>query len=225
MSWRRRMVTRWGREYVRSLPHRCISAARWTFWLDYPRGRHQVLRWWVGWLCALADLTPLAWLGESAFLLLCRHCRPLDAREARLVRLVFENALAPESVVLAQPSMLASRFRALAFVTFHSIHAARPPDEDIFVHELMHILQYRVFGSRYIPEALWAQRWGGGYSPGNPESIRERYALGGLCAFNIEQQAMILQAWYVSLHASARKATSVPQVLAACREEALAWRH
>jgi hypothetical protein len=48
----------------------------------------------------------------------------------------------------------------------------------------------------YISEALWAQRWGGGYNYGGLAPLLHYSQGKGLSAFNFEQQADIIEDYY-----------------------------
>lgn len=84
------------------------------------------------------------------------------------------------------------------FALFQTINLTCPA-EDIFLHELVHVCQYERVGSRYIVEALLAQREEG-YGYGGEEGLRVAWAQGRrLRDFNREQQAQILQDYYCRL--------------------------
>lgn len=196
MPWRLVLILGWTLEFVRAWPGRIVAFGRWTAWIDRPLGRHVLPRWLAGLACGLVDLTPLALAAESIFLLVCRHCRTLDSREQELAREVFGVCLEPQLLLMRCPSRTAGRFGASAYVSFHTIHVASGIDDPVLVHELVHCWQYRRLGSRYIPEALWAQRWGGGYDFDGDAGLTKGRLAGGLISFNLEQQATIIETWY-----------------------------
>lgn len=196
MRWRLALILGWSWEFIRAWPGRFMDLVRWMAWIDRPKHRHVLPRWLAGLGCLLADLTPLALAAESIFLLACRRCRPLHPWEQGLAHAVFGECLDPRLLVLGSPSRTAALFRTSAFVTCHTIHVASRIDDPVLVHELVHCWQYRRLGSRYIPEALWAQRWGGGYSFDGESGLEKGRLRGGLDSFNVEQQAMIIETWY-----------------------------
>ena len=88
------------------------------------------------------------------------------------------------------------RHHARAYVSFHSINFDQELPPHTFIHELVHIWQYEQYGSAYISEALWAQRWGGGYDYGGLDPLINYSAGRGLSGFNFEQQADIIEDYY-----------------------------
>jgi hypothetical protein len=62
---------------------------------------------------------------------------------------------------------------------------------------MTHIWQYKKHGSCYITEALYAQRWGGGYNYGGEAALLKNSNV-GMKAFNFEQQAEIVEDYYRS---------------------------
>jgi hypothetical protein len=88
--------------------------------------------------------------------------------------------------------------KAMAYVTLHTINFEKSIPDHILAHEMTHIWQYRKHGSIYITEALYAQRWGGGYDYGGLEGLKAN-AEKGLKAFNFEQQAEIVEDFFKAL--------------------------
>jgi hypothetical protein len=91
-----------------------------------------------------------------------------------------------------------------AFDTFYTINLPRRGPHareslDILIHELVHVYQYERVGSVYGVESLYAQRTTG-YDYGGPEGLRQALSAGKhFCAFNREQQAQIVQDYYLLL--------------------------
>jgi hypothetical protein len=72
----------------------------------------------------------------------------------------------------------------------------------LLIHELVHVYQYERAGSRYLIEALAAQR-GEGYDYAGPDGLKAARSAGRCLAdFNREQQAQILQDYYARLASS-----------------------
>ena len=223
MAWRWKLIGRWLGEYIALWPHRLVSFLRWLLWVDRPVGRHRLMRWLAGLVCGLADLAPLAWVAEAFFLLTGRDRRLLDAREMALTREVFGTGLDPTRMVIAGRSRLARQAGAAAFVSFHTIHVRVPLTEGLLVHELVHCRQYRAFGSRYIPEALWGQRWGGGYDFGGTAGLLAKRGTGGLAAFNAEQQAEILERWHALRGQGATTSRAEYEILSEYHRQMMNW--
>jgi hypothetical protein len=223
MAWRWKMIGRWLGEFIVLWPYRVLSFLRWLVWVDRPVGRHRLMRWMAGLLCGLADLAPLAWGAESIFLLAGRDRRVLDHNEMDVAQEVFGMGLDPGNIVIADRSGMARQAGAAAFVSFHTIHVRGPVSEGLLVHELVHCRQYRAFGSRYIPEALWSQRWGGGYDFGGTAGLLARRGAGGLAAFNAEQQAEILERWHATRRRDATTSRAEYEILDAYHREMMNW--
>jgi hypothetical protein len=114
-------------------------------------------------------------------------------------------ALRFQDVRVAQGGVLRPIFRrngGRAFATFHTVNL--PPtgyhersNVAILVHELVHVYQYERAGSRYFAEALLAQHEAG-YDYGGAEALATARLQGKhLCDFNREQQAQIVQDYYM----------------------------
>ncbi len=85
-----------------------------------------------------------------------------------------------------------------AFATFHTINLPEQGEHqrskvEIVVHEIVHVYQYERAGSRYLAEAILAQREEG-YGYGGVEGLVDAIRKGKQIAnFNREQQAQIVQ--------------------------------
>lgn len=108
---------------------------------------------------------------------------------------IFNNNI-PLHLCGVDPSSIPARKKiTIAFTSLHTINFDKSISDETFIHELVHIWQYRKFGSIYISESIWAQRWGGGYNYGGIEPLKQNLTL-GLAAFNFEQQAEIVEDFF-----------------------------
>jgi len=134
------------------------------------------------------------------------HTSPLTGDEIVVATLVLgPQALRFQDVRVAQGGVLRPIFRrngGRAFATFHTVnlpttgHHTRS-NVAILVHELVHVYQYERAGSRYFAEALLAQHEAG-YDYGGAAALQEARARGRhLRDFNREQQAQIVQDYYM----------------------------
>ncbi len=118
--------------------------------------------------------------------------RRLNDREIALARSVFGDAIDYRRVWLDERSRIACRRYRLAYVGFRFINCWGPLSDPHFIHEMMHVWQYRRFGSVYIARALWAQRTPQGYNYGGAAALQQALETGRtLTDFNYEQQADI----------------------------------
>ena len=115
------------------------------------------------------------------------------------------RALRFQDVRVAQGGVLRPIFRrngGRAFATFHTVNLPTTGYHErsnvaILVHELVHVYQYERAGSRYFAEALLAQHEAG-YDYGGAEALQLACRQGKrLRDFNREQQAQIVQDYYV----------------------------
>jgi hypothetical protein len=115
------------------------------------------------------------------------------------------SALRFQDIRVAQGGVLSLIFRRngdRAFATFHTVNlpaagAHERSNVAILVHELVHVYQYERAGSRYFAEALLAQHEAG-YDYGGAEALQLACRQGKrLRDFNREQQAQIVQDYYV----------------------------
>ncbi|MFC2014978.1 hypothetical protein ACFLUP_03190 [Chloroflexota bacterium] len=109
-----------------------------------------------------------------------------------------------DSVRVAEGRLLSLIFKlnkSRAFTTFNIINLPRSgrhsrANLDIVVHELVHVCQYQIIGSIYIPQALKAQRTEG-YKYGGWQQLREDWSSGKhFRQYNREQQSQIVQDYF-----------------------------
>ena len=139
---------------------------------------------------------------------LLMETRPLSREEQEAVASVLgPRAIRYEDVRIAQGGVLPFVFRrngGRAFCMWHTIHLPRKdgqgqPNRSLLVHEATHVMQYERLGSRYIGEALYAQRrlGHGAYDYGGETGLqRARAGQLPLSAFNRESQAQIAQDYF-----------------------------
>jgi hypothetical protein len=92
-------------------------------------------------------------------------------------------------------SIPAKKKWTVAYTMLHTINYDGSIPNETFVHELVHVWQYRREGSLYISESIWAQKWGGGYNYGGIAELQQKQ-MKGLSAFNFEQQGEIVEDYY-----------------------------
>jgi len=158
-------------------------------------GKNKILRWLAAIFLLFIDITPLALLLETCMDILKVHTRPLKLHEKEIAISVFGKNI-PLHLCGVDPASIPARKKiTVAFTTLHTVNFDQSISDATFIHELVHIWQYRKYGSLYISESIWAQRWGGGYNYGGYEKLKLNLPL-GLAAFNFEQQAEIVEDFY-----------------------------
>jgi hypothetical protein len=115
------------------------------------------------------------------------------------------TALRYGDVRVAEGGFLALVFKLnqrRAFTTFHTVNLPSSGGHErtnlgTLVHELVHVYQHERLGSVYIGQCLYAQATTG-YDYGGPAGLRQARAEGKrYCHFNREQQAQIVQDYYM----------------------------
>jgi hypothetical protein len=100
-------------------------------------------------------------------------------------------------VRLDERAVLGPAFSGREYTSFHTINGWGAIHDDVLIHELTHVWQYEQAGAIYMPQAIHAQVWGGGYNYGGAAGLRTAQAAGkGYSSFNREQQAQIVQDFF-----------------------------
>lgn len=148
------------------------------------------------------------------FMHLITHTTPLTPEEIKMMQaLLGEHGMRYQDVRVAQGGLMKYIFQRngnLAFATWYTINLPQNHGHDsqlptrqnlpVVVHELTHVYQYHIVGSRYMSEAIYVlikynrdcYRYGGG--DGLMQAIQERHTMAN---FNREQQAQIVQDYFM----------------------------
>lgn len=196
MHWRIRISGAGLLHFIATWPMRVWRLLLWVLWIQSPRGKHVMLRWLAGNLLLISDLIPLSLIYEILMVLLNSKMRLLNAHETQQAHSVFGESIPLHLVALNPASLQVKRKKATAYVSFNTINFYGSIPDSMLVHELVHVWQYQRYGSTYISEALWAQHWGGGYDYGGIEPLKMYSEAKRLSAFNLEQQADIIEDYY-----------------------------
>ena len=194
MKWRLQIFLWRLIDYITTIPFRVRRLIEWLVWKKPLRGRHKAARWLAGVILLMIDISPIPVLLEALLDLINWKTRGLSEEEKQILSGVFGNSL-PFHLVGINPASIIARTRKIAFVSFQTININEEITVPNLVHEAVHIWQYRKLGSAYISEAIWAQNWGGGYNYGGMEALKQHQAI-GLKAFNLEQQADIIEDYF-----------------------------
>jgi hypothetical protein len=194
MKWRLHIFLWRFIDYVKSIPQRLRRFFVWLLWLKPLPGSHKAVRWFIGGILLLIDITPIPVVLEALVDLFKWKTRGLNEWEKQILAGVFGHQF-PFRLVGIDPASVIARIRKIAFVSFQTINIHEVINFPNLIHETVHIWQYRKYGSAYISEAIWAQNWGGGYNYGGCEALR-KFQNAGLAAFNLEQQADIIEDYF-----------------------------
>jgi hypothetical protein len=221
---RRGDVLFWPRRVVKEMPRRVRRLRRLPRPVAaremMPAGLYQV----HGWVAHLFDVVGGLELVQVWLRLLARTA-PLDAEERRAVAPVLGVlGLRYDEVRVARGGWLRLAFRLngnRAFAIGHTLFLPEHEGVDVslLLHELVHTCQYELLGSRYIGEALFAQRrlGRGCYDYGGPEGLARALEEGRRYAdLNREAQAQIVQD-YLRRMAAGKDVTVYEPFVAALR--------
>jgi len=179
-------------EFILRWPYRFFQLVLWLFFIHPPVGKFVMVRWFVGLVLKTIDLTPIPLVIETFLDIFKWNTRGMTASEKKIASFVFQKKINYSLVGLDDNSFPVKKGKAQAYVTLHTVNFFQSLPDHILIHELTHIWQYRKHGSIYITEALYAQRWGGGYDYGGTDALAKNKDK-GLMAFNFEQQAEIVE--------------------------------
>jgi hypothetical protein len=190
---------------------------------------------WTGllkWLGArLIDLLEIAGVGEAyetAMDFLKFTTRTLTDDEVASARGIFGRSINLRLVRLDEHAVLGPSWSRRDYTSFHTINSWGTSSRDVLIHELTHVWQYERAGAIYMPQAIHAQVWGGGYDYGGVAGLQARQAAGqGFASFNREQQAQIVQDFFSLTQSSpdiALYATFVKEVSTLTEAELIAAR-
>lgn len=148
-------------------------------------------------LFRIADLLFLPQLLMLLNRLFKPNTRRLTEREMALARSIFGETIDYQKVRLDERSYIGCKHYRFAYVGFHFINCWGALSDPIFIHEMVHVWQYRRFGSVYIPRALWAQRTPEGYNYGGIAALQKAVEQDkSLTDFNYEQQGDIVADYF-----------------------------
>ncbi len=173
--------------------------------------------WTLSWWKSLAEADTwknfLKWIGTAALQILeiggigeayetiqdlvKFNTRVLSAGEVNAGKSIFGTAINFDFVRVDTGAVIGPLFSDRAYTSFHTINSWGTESTDVMIHELTHVWQYENSGAIYMPQAIHAQKWGGGYDYGDVAGLQARQAAGkGFLSFNREQQAQIVQDFY-----------------------------
>jgi hypothetical protein len=186
---------------------RAWRAARWAGLQAWARAAALHSGGWLATLITrLLDLIGVPELVDFFWRTVSHMSSLTGAEIAAASQVLGPTALRWGDVRVAQGGLLGLWYRLKgdrAFDTFYTVNLPRSGPHarenlDILIHELVHVYQYERVGSVYGVESLYAQHTTG-YDYGGPEGLRKALTEGKrFCSFNREQQAQIVQDYWVS---------------------------
>lgn len=202
-----------------------IRLLRIVFHLLYPilfwvKGvaQYQIIKTWFDWLCMipfyLIDLLGISDLYEIMNELINWKIRDINSHEKLMVSEMFTPVIPINQLRINPKNLIAKKLR-IAYVSFRQINFNSSIPNDIFIHEIVHIWQYQIFGAVYIYFAWKAQMSQEGYNYGNASALIKAIENGKLFhEFNFEQQAEIIQDMYTQSYFSSLTSVNENEMLA-----------
>lgn len=198
--------------WVTRLPER-LSRLVLGLWEGVKTMRPWALQWWESLGHADTWIDFLQWLGknliymlevlgigeayETAMDFLKFNTRPLTGGEVSKAQGVFGASINLELVRVDEHAVIGPMFSGRAYTSFHVINNWGGLPDETLIHELTHVWQYQQVGAIYMAQALHAQATGG-YKYGGAPGLRSAKTAGqGLLTFNREQQAQIVEDYYL----------------------------
>ena len=148
------------RYLFRSYPNRIQRLIRCFDFYWYPQFKYLIkspVDWMVFCVLVIFDLLAIPEVLEILHELVKWKLKDLSHREAKLLDEVFAGKLSLEGIRLDAQAVLGPKQWGIAYVSFHTINSYGPISLRLLIHELVHIWQYKRFGSYYIIKALKAQ--------------------------------------------------------------------
>ncbi len=164
--------------------------------------QYQIIKDWYDWFLMIPfyviDLFGLAELYEILNELINWNIRDLSSHEIIMIDQIFKSNSLTKRVRVHAQNNIAKKLR-IAYVSFRQINFSERISNDILIHEMVHIWQYKIFGAVYIYFAWKAQMSEEGYDYGSAPALIKAVEQGKLFhEFNFEQQADIIQDYYKS---------------------------
>jgi hypothetical protein len=184
-----------------------------TLWKGLKTFKPWTLKWWksladidtwkgfLKWVLTVAlqslEIGGLGEAYETVMDLIKFNTRVLSASELKAGKSIFGTSINFDFVRVDIGAVIGPAFSHRAYTSFHTINTWGTESKDTMVHELTHVWQYENAGAIYMPQAVHAQVWGGGYEYGDVAELQARKIAGrGLLSFNREQQAQIVEDFF-----------------------------
>jgi Subtilase family len=170
---------------------------------------------WIGRVSIdLAETLGIPEDAETIAALIKPETRSLTPDEIKLAKSVFGNSINYRLVKLDEAAKTVDWAKQLKgfnaprpFTTFHTINSWGKLEKETLIHELTHIWQYEHGGAKYIPEALAVNGKSSGYDYKGVSNLRKlQAARKGMSSFNPEQQAKIVEEYFLIKTGQASKA-------------------
>ncbi|MBZ5529854.1 MAG: hypothetical protein LAO20_00355 [Acidobacteriia bacterium] len=209
--------------WVRNLPAR-LGRLVMTIWEGVKSLKPWSLKWWkslghistwghfLEWLVTLVvealDLG-IAEIYETFMDLLKFNTRAMSAGEVALARSVFGDSIDYRLARIDERALLGPGLEAIKgkqnvqeYTSFHTINGWGGLEDNVLIHELVHVWQYQRVGAKYITQIAFAKPTHGDdtYDYGGVPGLQDAELKGGFSSFNREQQAQIVEDFFLIKH-------------------------
>lgn len=171
-----------------------IDTRIWYLYRNFNQSPTVVLIWCLDAIWLTLDLLIIPDLYDLLSNLI-KRTKPLSEQERTIILSIYGPGLPLHIIRKDRHTWLGPPIYRMVYVSFLTINYWKGPlSSHLLIHEVMHILQYHGFGSRYINHALWAQHVAGGYKYGGLEGLSQAMASPyGIHALNFEQMAEAME--------------------------------
>lgn len=162
--------------------------------------QYKIIKNLIDWLAMfpfyMIDLFGISDLYEIVNELINWKIRDINSHEKFMIKEVFTPDIPINTLRVNPNNQIAKKLR-IAYVSFRQVNFNATISNDVFIHEVVHIWQYQLFGAVYIYFAWKAQISKEGYDYGKVPALIKGIQEGKLFhEFNFEQQAEIIQDYF-----------------------------
>ena len=160
---------------------------------------HLLLIWILESFILLVELLGIGEIYDMLITILKRSAGPLSpAQLQEAIQFYGDNPIF-RKVRIDEKAKIGTKKWSTAYVSCFTINTGEPIKNEVLIHELVHVIQYRKYGLRYMTRAIYGQQWGNGYNYGGTKGIldwqtkpnQEKYF------FNPEQEAEFITDLYL----------------------------
>ncbi len=159
---------------------------------------HLFLIWSLELLVLIIELFGFGEVFEILITIFKRSAKPLSATQLNEAIRFFGDDPIFRKVRIDEAARIGTKTMATAYVTCFTINTGSKIANDVLIHELVHVIQYRKYGLRYMTRAIYGQNWGEGYNYGGMKGFMElQDDAGATYFFNPEQEAEFIADLYL----------------------------
>ncbi len=159
---------------------------------------HLFLIWSLEFILLILELFGFGETFEILITIFKRSSKPLSKEQLEEAIQFFGDDPIFRKVRIDEAARIGTKTMATAYVTCFTINTGSAIAKDILIHELVHVIQYRKYGLRYMTRAIYGQNWGKGYNYGGMKGFMQMQEdKGDTYFFNPEQEAEFIADLYL----------------------------